>query len=180
MNSTSLNDIDKKHGKFIKHRFSTPKNLSFIDGIFDTVIANHVLQIVPNIKKAIAEANRVLKPHGSFIFSLMSNDHYKELADVLMEFNPMYVYNLIRRFSLESEKKELYMFFSHYDEHVYTSRLEIPDPALITSVALSIFNGIKFPDLRPHAAEFEDHVKSKMRNGVFPITIKYGLYICRK
>jgi len=42
------------------------QNISFTDGAFDAVIANFMLYHVPDMDKALAEVQRVLKPGGRF------------------------------------------------------------------------------------------------------------------
>jgi len=51
-------------------------SLNFPDGMFDWVIANHVLEHVPDLKNALIEVKRVLKPSGKAIFMVpISQSH---------------------------------------------------------------------------------------------------------
>lgn len=50
--------------------FANVTNLPFPDGAFDLVIANHVMEHVPDDRKAIAEIYRVLGPGGSAILQV--------------------------------------------------------------------------------------------------------------
>ena len=58
--------VDKKGYKNIKLQNASAEELPFDDDSFDAVIGFDVLHHVPNIKKAMAEANRVLMPGGKF------------------------------------------------------------------------------------------------------------------
>ena len=51
-------------------------SLNFPDAHFDLIIANHVLEHIPNLTKALAELKRVLKPTGHAIFMVpLSGSH---------------------------------------------------------------------------------------------------------
>lgn len=52
-----------KHSVFV----GDAQTLPFAAGSFDLVMANHMLYHVPNVERAIAEAQRVLKPDGVFL-----------------------------------------------------------------------------------------------------------------
>ncbi len=62
-------------------------NMTFENGYFDYIIINHVLEHVPDEKKAIEEVKRVLKSSGKFIFSMpicesqMTFESNKELSE---------------------------------------------------------------------------------------------------
>jgi SAM-dependent methyltransferase len=51
------------HMKGVDHKVDL-ENLPFSDSTYDLVFASHVLEHVPNDKKAIQEIRRILKPHG--------------------------------------------------------------------------------------------------------------------
>ena len=46
------------------------QNLSYSDNYFDLVVNSDVLEHVPDVKLALAEIHRVLKPNGAYIFSV--------------------------------------------------------------------------------------------------------------
>lgn len=54
--------------------------LPFRDGSFGSVLANSVLQVVPDVEQAVAEAARVLRPGGRFLFTVPS----ERFADFLL------------------------------------------------------------------------------------------------
>ncbi len=57
--------------------------LPFPDGTFDAVICQFGAMFFPDKQKAYAEARRVLKPHGRFIFSVWDKIEFNEFADVV-------------------------------------------------------------------------------------------------
>ncbi|NNF99418.1 MAG: class I SAM-dependent methyltransferase [Desulfobacteraceae bacterium] len=160
------------------------ESLCFKGVCFDAVFANHVLHAVPNISAAFAEISRVLKPGGIMIFSVMSNEHMRELGVALAELHPKFVYPTsgVRRLSLECDKPELSARFHTVRVNTHVDVLEVSDKDLIVDTALSIFNGIKYPDLSPYAGDFKKLVLSRMQknDGIFHLTTKNGLYTCRR
>lgn len=156
--------------------------LPFGGQCFDTVLANNVFHLVPDIGRAVAAVHDLLKTGGTFIFTVMSNDHMKALGDVLRDFGPRYEYPIggVRRFSMESDKPEVRRLFPEMERFVYTGMLEIPVPELVTEIALSMFNRVIYPDLSLDAESFTRNVRDRMKNRVFSLGLKYGLYVCRK
>ncbi|MBI5961024.1 MAG: class I SAM-dependent methyltransferase, partial [Chloroflexi bacterium] len=59
------------------------QRLPFADGMFDAVLANHMLYHVPDVEKAIKEIKRILKPNGCLIAATNSADTMPEI-DTLM------------------------------------------------------------------------------------------------
>ena len=53
-------------------------NLPFEDNEFDVIFCNHVLEHIPDDKKAMAELYRVMKPHGWGIFQVPQDINRKE------------------------------------------------------------------------------------------------------
>ncbi|WP_101296642.1 class I SAM-dependent methyltransferase [Halegenticoccus soli] len=56
------------------------------DGLFDAVVANHVLYHVPDLDAALAEFRRVLRPGGRLYASTAGADDLRELYDLLSPF----------------------------------------------------------------------------------------------
>ncbi len=63
--------FDRKGGEIIKGiRHEDAAELSFSDQCLDIIISNDVFEHVPRIRKALAEACRVLKPKGKLLFAI--------------------------------------------------------------------------------------------------------------
>ncbi|HNW87567.1 MAG TPA: class I SAM-dependent methyltransferase [Candidatus Limiplasma sp.] len=67
------------------------ESIPYGDNTFDVVIANHVIEHVPDEQKALSEVMRVLKPGG---FAILSTLVYQNLAQTLE--NPEYNTDALR------------------------------------------------------------------------------------
>ncbi len=170
-------------GEYSQFRFQVMKieHLLFEKNTFDLVIANHMLYDVPELEQALREVRRVLKPQGKLVAATNSRDHLKELKDALCEFDPACEFpkGNTMRFLLETGKEILNKVFNQLEVHTYTNCLKIPDVQPITRYVLSMFNGVKYPDLRPRIQELERHIRSKMQDGIFTLTGKSGIFLCQ-
>lgn len=70
--------------------------MEFADDEFDIIIANHVLEHIPNLQKALSELRRVLKPTGQAIFMLPITALSKT-DDSSIEFNGRWVSKLTKQ-----------------------------------------------------------------------------------
>jgi SAM-dependent methyltransferase len=164
-------------------RFQVMKieDLHFEENTFDLVIANHMLYHVPDIEQALREVRRVLKSQGTLIAATNSQEHQRELKDALLEFDPTCEYpkGVPLRFLLENGAQILDREFSRIEVRTFTNCLKIPDVQPITRFILSMFDGVKYPDLRPRVQELEQHIRSKMQDGIFTLTGKSGIFLCQ-
>lgn len=95
--------------------------LPFAEGVFDVVMANHMLYHVPDIDKALLEARRVLKPDGIFIAATNSLQTMPEIyalyrRGMLLLSSPGQVYSqpplpMQTSFSLENGTRMLSRYF---------------------------------------------------------------------
>jgi ubiquinone/menaquinone biosynthesis C-methylase UbiE len=76
--SSGMINKAKAKGQDVEFIYGNATELPFADHSFDLVTARHMLYHVPDIKKALLEAKRVLKPNGRFL-ALTNADGY--LAD---------------------------------------------------------------------------------------------------
>ena len=109
------------------------QNLPFDDGLFDYVLANHMLYHVPDIDQALSEIRRVLKPGGCLVAATNSQETMQELdtlsrrACTLLghprhEFRPMHV-----KFSLENGPIRIAHYFRAVARHDLPSALHFPE-----------------------------------------------------
>jgi ubiquinone/menaquinone biosynthesis C-methylase UbiE len=72
------------------HQFAVidAQSIPFPNECFNMVIANHMLYHLPDMEKALAEIQRVLKPVGRFYASTIGQGHLQELSDLVIKFDP--------------------------------------------------------------------------------------------
>lgn len=58
------------------------QDIPLADGVFDAIIANHMLYHVPDRPKAYAEVNRVLKPNGRFYAAANGRDNMRQISEL--------------------------------------------------------------------------------------------------
>jgi SAM-dependent methyltransferase len=74
-------------GRFSFELFDA-QSIPFDAGVFDAVIANHMLYHVPDRAKALSEAHRVLRPGGRFYAATNGRAHLRELRELVDRFDP--------------------------------------------------------------------------------------------
>lgn len=67
----------------VQWRQADAMSLPFEDGSFDTVVCQFGVMFFPDRKQAYAEARRVLKPRGTFIFNAWDALEHNEFADTV-------------------------------------------------------------------------------------------------
>ena len=63
-------------------------DLFFGGGTFDAVVANNMLCHVPDLRRALSEIVRLLKPIGSLYTTTVDQDHMREMGWMLTALNP--------------------------------------------------------------------------------------------
>ncbi|GMA16046.1 class I SAM-dependent methyltransferase [Deinococcus metallilatus] len=61
------------------------QQLPFLDEAFDVVVCQFGVMFFPDKVRAFAEARRVLRPHGQFIFSVWDRIEENELTDTILQ-----------------------------------------------------------------------------------------------
>jgi SAM-dependent methyltransferase len=73
----------RKFGFYERVHTCTAHAIPEPDGTFDFIISNSVLEHIPNLEGVIAEASRVLKPGGEFLFTVPCPDFRDNLSGSL-------------------------------------------------------------------------------------------------
>ena len=108
------------------------QNLSWPDASFDAVIANHVLFYLKDIRQALSEIRRVLRPGGVFYCSAYGRSHMKEITSLVQEFDPRVNLSevaLYELFGLENGQAMLEQAFGNvqkilYDDYLWVDEAE--------------------------------------------------------
>lgn len=69
-------------GQFV-YEVIDAQSIPYEDGLFDVVIANHMLYHVPDIARALREIQRVLKPGGKLYAATNGANHLRELRELV-------------------------------------------------------------------------------------------------
>jgi SAM-dependent methyltransferase len=181
----------------VDYRAMDAQEVTFPDGAFDIVIANHMLYHVPRRERAIAEARRVLREGGAFHATTASLDSLAELRALMREYRS--VSNAARdaapdqaprqrpdpvvaAFSLENGAAQLRERFASVDTRIYTDELRITDPDAIIDYFLSL-NEIREGErvlADDEVGLFRDFVAARMaREGALRATTSSGMFVCR-
>jgi ubiquinone/menaquinone biosynthesis C-methylase UbiE len=181
----------------VEFRAMDAQEVTFPDGAFDIVVANHMLYHVPNRERAIAEARRVLREGGAFHATTASLESLAELKQLLREYRTLANTArdatpeqaprkrpdpVIAAFSLENSAAQLRAQFASVETRIYTDELRITDPDAIVDYFLSL-NDIRDGErvLADDEKEgFRDFVAATMaRDGELRATARSGMFICR-
>lgn len=125
---------------FIEYRVIDAQEIPYDANTFDIVIANHMLYHVPDIKKALSEIARVLKPEGIFYASTFGLHNMEELTALLVSFDrridfPMQA--VAQRFGLETGKAQLQEFFRNVQLDRYEDSLHVTEFEPLADYVLS-------------------------------------------
>lgn len=159
------------------------QNLSYEDGTFDGVIANHVLFYVKNLPKALGEIHRVLKPEGTFYCSTYGREHMKEITLLVQEFDPRITLSevaLYELFGLENGQALLEETFGHVKKVMYDDYLLVTEAEPLLDYILSC-HGNQSEILSQRQLEFKRFLQKKIKEqGGIRITKMAGMFVCRE
>ena len=155
--------------------------IPFASDSFDLVIANHVLFYCENLQQVFREVKRVLKPGGVFICSTYSEQHMKEISELVQEFDDRIVLSadrLYERFGKENGKALLEKEFSHIQWVQYEDYLNVTDADALIAYVLSC-HGNQNRYIVDRYRDFRAFVKKKTDKG-FYITKDAGVFIVKR
>ena len=152
------------------------------DASFDAVIANHMLYHVPDRTKALAEMRRVLRPNGKFYASTASENHMRELDEMISQFDAKgdYLFAESNPFTLESGVEQLAACFTNVTLHRYEDDLIVTEAAPLITYAMSMIRTQSvFTD--DGLAKFTAYVEQELAtHSAIHITKDSGMFGARK
>jgi len=168
--------LEKLHP--FQYKVIDAQSIPFGPGTFDAVIANHMLQHVPERRAALREIRRVLNPVGHFYASTNGERHLVELAELIAKFDPelatwRQVGNLFR---LENGMPQLSPWFTDIRMYRYEDALEVTEVAPLMEYILSGWAESIVGDKRELFKEFLCK-EMDSRDGVFHISKDAGLFV---
>lgn len=156
--------------------------LSYEDGIFDGVIANHVMFYVKDVSKALGEIRRVLKRDGIFYCSTYGKEHMKEITLLVQEFDPRIALSdvaLYELFGLENGRGILEKVFGQVEKVMYEDYLVVDEAEPLLDYIMSC-HGNQGEILGNRQQEFKRFLQKKIEErGGIRITKMAGLLVCR-
>lgn len=124
--------------------------LAFPQASFDCVTANHMLYHVPDIRLALQEIKRLLKPGGRLMATTNGQGHMQDLDLLVQSFFPSAprLHNFHSRFTLEDGFALLNSVFGNCTIETYSSDLWITKAEPLTDYVLSLEGIATNPDLQ--------------------------------
>lgn len=174
-----------EQARFNLNKASTPFKFKVIDAqsipfesqCFDVVIANHMLYHVPDIRRALLEIKRVLKPDGRFYASTIGEKHLKEMHDLMTRFDPeLPSWGTLPSgsFTLDNGAEQLRQCFKNVSLERYIDSLVVTDAGLLVDYILSGRLKIS-PDQKSDLAKFVEK-EFEENGGQFFITKESGVF----
>lgn len=133
------------------------QSIPYPDASFDVIIANHMLYHVPNLRQALAELKRVLKPTGKLYTATNGVDHMRELYELAVRFDPTLNYwegfSAARSFELDNGRDLLSEFFPkvdlrRYEDAIVATEAEPVVAYILSGPGQSMIQGEKLDALR--------------------------------
>ncbi len=115
---------------FAAFREADVQALPYDDGLFDGVIANHMLYHVPDRPRALAELRRVLRPGGRLFAATNGAAHLAEQWQLLRRYKPdagAWHGTMMHAFSLENGAAQLAEHFAQVTLHPYEDSLRVTE-----------------------------------------------------
>jgi ubiquinone/menaquinone biosynthesis C-methylase UbiE len=155
----------------IRFMLADAQALSFPEGTFDAVIANHMLYHVPDLDAALSGFVRVLRPGGLFFAGTNGRMHFKEVRDVL-DIHWRYV----DMFGLESGPDKVRPYFDDVSVERYEVEIHAPEARPVLDYVRSVWTVA--PDREAELVRIVDEAVE--RDGFFRISKDAGLITARK
>ncbi|HXF64823.1 MAG TPA: methyltransferase domain-containing protein, partial [Caldilineaceae bacterium] len=115
------------------------QQLPFADGLFDALIANHMLYHVPDRARALAEFRRVLRPGGRLFIATNGAGHLRQIHELARRYAPEQVQETWppESFTFEQGHEEIGRSFEQVMLHRYDNRLIVTDADALADYMLS-------------------------------------------
>lgn len=148
-------------------------DIPWTDHSFDVVIANMMLYHVPDIRKALREIRRVLKPDGRF-FAATFGEHGATEAVLDMLNLPC---TAIHRFTLQNGGKQLSEHFVQVEMKQRPDALDVTNLDDLIAYLRSMAGMTVLADIPDD--KLKEVFAANMHHGVLSLPKEYGLFICK-
>jgi ubiquinone/menaquinone biosynthesis C-methylase UbiE len=150
------------------------QSIPFPDSTFDCVIANHMLYHVPDVRRAIDEAARVLNPSGRLFAATNGSGHMHELYCLATD--PKLRYRPVLSFTLEGGAEQLRRRFAEVTMERYEDGLRVTEAEALLAYLCSMPGpaAASAQDVESLRAQIAEQLR---RDGAVVITKDAGLFI---
>jgi ubiquinone/menaquinone biosynthesis C-methylase UbiE len=156
------------------------QRIPFPNDTFDLTLAMHMLYHVPDRALGIAELRRTTRPDGVVLVVTNSEDHFRELNEIVVELTGTQLPSGQLRFRMETAEPELRVSFEQVERHDFRSRLELNEVQPVLEYVASTRMFVGGDDRDSTLREIGDRVGAVIaRDGVFTITTAPGCFVCR-
>ncbi len=115
------------------------QRIPYGDGVFDAIIADHMLYHVPQRSAALAEFRRVLKPAGRLFAATVGEHHMEEMHRWLERVSVSHAFeSFVGPFTLENGFEQLRPFFSSATLTRYPDELHLTEIAPVVDYLRSM------------------------------------------
>ncbi|MBQ8161538.1 MAG: class I SAM-dependent methyltransferase [Clostridia bacterium] len=152
------------------------QDIPYADISFDLVIANMMLYHVPDIRKALREVRRVLRPGGTFVCATYGENGIMEyLAGLFRDHGVREEAN--HTFTLQNGRTQLERVFESVHRFDYDDALEVTD---VSDLADYIYSLTGMSSLRALPRETVLEVLKRAQvDGVLHVPKEYGLFLAK-
>jgi len=176
-------EIAKNFGNYsnISTEVVNIEKIPYADNSFDIVIANFMLYHVENLKLAMQEIRRVLKPGGLFYSATVGENHLIEINQWLKEFWPQSdIFNSSKiKFNLQNGQQLLNDFFAEVKKYEYYDHLEISSFSDFIDYIFSMKDIMSIDE--SSKVDLEGHLRTKIdNNGMIKISKQAGTFVAIK
>lgn len=168
--------------KDIHYKTIDVENIPFPSESLDVVICHHVLFYVSDLKQALSEIKRVLKPGGRLYCSTYGSNHMKEVTDLVKEFNPKITLStlaLYETFGLDDGASILKNYFDDAIKYVHDDYLMVSSAGDLIDYILSC-HGNQNDYITKNYDSFYKFVTLKLAEAPMYITKDAGMFCATK
>lgn len=161
----------------ISFRQADIQQIPYADGSFDAVLANMMLYHVPDLKRALSEVRRVLKPGGMFYCATAGSNGITEyVRELLKDYGIRQGTGL--SFTLENGGELLREYFPEVELRRYEDALEVTETGELVDYILSLEGMADFRAVTPE--ELYRVLDEQKKNGVIRVPKDYGMFVSQK
>jgi len=171
------------HSGRFKFLIADAQEIPFHDNEFDIVIANHMLYHVLDMKRAVSEMHRVLKPCGCLYASTMSTRHLQEIEQLTQAFDPQIqvLDPVMERFQLDNGRDTLMTAFDVIEQIRFEDDMRVDEVQPLIQYMTSTPMNARRVLVGAKLDQFTTYLQGKIaEQGSLHITKDTGFFLARK